>query len=226
MNPYNMKKVELQLFLTGHCKHGQPYQHHPRCYDREIGRDPKIGVFDIETAWGFNADTGFLIGYDIKEYHRQKMHEAWITSKNVHDYQDGVEASIDCDVVRHLTEDLKKFDVLITYNGSRFDIPYSRTRVLKHHLDFPKYGYVKHIDLYYLVKYKLKLTRNSLESACRLFGIQGKNHVDFDIWQKAGYGDRRAIAYIRDHCRRDVRDCTESLYDAIVDYARATNRSI
>lgn len=222
MNFHNMKKIEMQLFLTGYCKHRMPYQMHPRCFEREIGKDPIIGIFDIETAWGFNADTGFIICYVIKEYHKNKYYESCITKKDV----DLGSFKLDTNVVRNLVDDMKRFDVLVTFNGSRFDIPYSRTRALKHKFDYPKYGDIKHIDLYYMVKYKLKLGHNSLESACRLFGIKGKNHVDFAIWQRAGYGDEKALAYILNHCRKDVRDCTEKLYDRIIDYARKTNRSI
>jgi uncharacterized protein YprB with RNaseH-like and TPR domain len=226
VNAYNMKKVDMQLFLTGQCKHRHPYQQHPRCFEKEIGDDPKIGIFDIETAWGFNADAGFIICYVLKTYHQKKKYIAAITNKNVMDYKRDDEMTIDHEVVKKMVDDMKRFDVLVTYNGSRFDIPYSRTRALKHGYDFPKYGYVKHVDLYYLVKYKLKLSRNSLESACRMFGIKGKNHVDFDIWQRAAYGDEKAIAFIVDHCERDVEDCTEALYDKIIDYSRHSNRSI
>lgn len=226
MNPYNLRKIEMQLFLTGHCKHRNPYREHPRCFDREIGDDPKIGIFDIETAFGFNADTGFIICYVLKTYHQKQMRYASITNKNVMDFMYGDEMSIDHDVVKKMVDDMKRYDVLVTYNGSRFDIPYSRTRALKHGYAFPKYGYVKHIDLYYLVKYKLKLSRNSLESACRLFNIKGKNHVDFKIWQKAAYGDQKSIDHILDHCKRDVMLCTEPLYDKIIDYSRKSNRSI
>jgi uncharacterized protein YprB with RNaseH-like and TPR domain len=222
MNPWNMKKVEMQLFLTGHCKHGHSYVTHPKCYDSEIGRNPRIGVFDIETAWGFKADTGFMICYVIKEYGKEKYYEACLTKEDV----DLGHFKLDTNVVKHLVDDMKRFDVLITFNGSRFDIPYSRTRALKHKFDFPKYGDMKHIDLYYIVKYKLKLGHNSLESACRLFDIKGKNHLVFDIWQRAGYGDEKALAYILNHCRRDVGRCTELLYNKIIDYARKTNRSI
>lgn len=225
MNPYNMKKSQLQLFLTGYCKHRMPYAQHPKCFEHEIGNDPKIGVFDIETAWGFNADSGFMICYVLKEYHHNKSYFDCLTKKDVDDFINK-DIPLDKRVCLSLSKDLKNFNVLVTFNGTRFDIPYSRTRLLKHGLDFPKYGFVKHIDLYYMVKYKLKLRRNSLETACRLFNIEGKNHVDFEIWQRASFGDEKALSYILDHCKRDVSDCTEKLYDKIIEYGRKSNRSV
>lgn len=220
MNPNNMKKAELQLFLTGRCKHSHTYVEHPKCYDKEIGDNPRIGVFDIETTWGFNADYGFMLCYVLKEYHRKKTYSACITKKDI--------LSFDYDkrIVRQLVDDMKRFDVLVTYNGSRFDIPYSRTRALKHGLDYPKYGYVKHVDLYYVVKYKLKLGHNRLEDACAIFGIPGKNHVHMFTWLKASQGDKKSLGYVFNHCQRDVQRCTERLYDAIIDYSRKSNRSI
>lgn len=222
MNPWNMKKVEMQLFLTGYCNHRMPYQQHPKCFEREVGKDPKIGVLDIETAWGFNADIGFMLCYVLKELNKNKYYESCLTKKDV----DLGKFKLDMNVVKHLVNDMKRFDILITFNGSRFDIPYSRTRALKHKFDYPKYGDIKHIDLFYIIKYKLKLNHNSLESACRFFNIPGKNHVVFDVWQRAGYGDEKALAYILNHCRRDVGRCTEPLYHKVIDYARRTNRSI
>lgn len=220
MNPNNMKKVEMQILLTGHCKHGVNYLEHPRCFEREIGNDPRIGIFDIETSWGFNADYGFMLCYVLKEYHNKKLYYDCITKKDI------VSFDYDKRIVKNLVNDLKNFDVLITYNGSRFDIPYSRTRALKHKLKYPMYGYIKHIDLYYIVKYKLKLGHNRLDDACALFGIRGKNHVDMFIWLKASQGDVKSLQFVLDHCKRDVGKCTERLYDEIIDYARRTNRSI
>jgi DNA polymerase elongation subunit (family B) len=220
MNPNNMKKSEMQIYLTGYCKHRMPYVQHPKCYEKEIGENPRIGIFDIETTWGFNADYGFMLCYVLKEYHRAKMYSECINKRDI------VTFNYDKRIIEQLVKDFKKFDVIVTYNGSRFDIPYSRTRALKYGFDYPKYGYMKHIDLYYIVKYKLKMRPNSLENACSFFGIKGKNHVDREIWLRASQGDRTSLKYIDDHCHRDVKECTESLYDKIIDYARKTNRSI
>lgn len=220
MNPYNMKKVEMQLFLSGYCKHRQPYQQHPRCFEREIGHDPKIGILDIETTWGFNADYGFMLCYALKVYHEDRIYSSVISKRDI------VRFEYDERIVKNLVRDLKNFDVLITYNGTRFDIPYARTRALKYKYDFPKYGSIKHIDLYYSVKFKMKIRPNTLENACSLLGITGKNHVDREIWLKASQGHVKSLDYVYKHCLRDVGRCTERLYDRLMDYARKTNRSL
>jgi DNA polymerase elongation subunit (family B) len=220
MNPFNMKKTELQLYLTGHCKHYKPYQEHPRCYEREIGKEPRIGILDIETTWGFYADYGFMLCYALKVYHDDRIYSSIISKRDI------IRFEYDERIVKNLVKDLKNFDIIITYNGTRFDVPYIRTRALKYKLDFPKYGFMKHIDLYYMVKYKLKIKPNTLQNACSMFGIKGKNHVDREIWLKASQGHRKSLEYVYDHCLRDVGRCTEKLYDKIADYSRKTNRSI
>jgi DNA polymerase elongation subunit (family B) len=219
MNPHNLKKVELQILLTGYCKHRMPYVQHPKCFEKEIGNDPRIGIFDIETALGFNADTGFMLCYQLKEYHVNKFYTGVITKEDIDSFK------FDKNVCKQLIKDMKHFDILIGYYTTKFDFPYSRTRCLKHGLAYPSYGYIKNVDVYYIVKFKLKLDHNTLDSACRLFGIKGKNHIDFAIWQKAMYGHKESLTYVVDHCKKDVA-ILEKLYDKVIDYSRKNNRSI
>lgn len=110
-------------------------------------------------------------------------------------------------------------------HNSKCDIPYMRTRALKWKLKFPSYGYIKHIDMYYIVKAKLSLNRNSLQSACALLGIKGKNHVFGDIWIRAVTGNQKSIDYIHDHNIRDV-VILERLYNRMITFSSKTNRSI
>jgi len=110
-------------------------------------------------------------------------------------------------------------------HNSKCDLPYMRTRSLKWKLNFPSYGYIKHIDMYYIVKNKLSLNRNSLASACALLGIKGKNHVFGDIWIRAVTGDQKSIDYIHKHNLLDV-IILEKLYDRMITFSAKTNRSI
>ena len=110
-------------------------------------------------------------------------------------------------------------------HNSKCDIPYMRTRALKWKLKFPSYGYIKHIDMYYIVKAKLSLNRNSLQSACALLGIKGKNHVFGDIWIRAVTGNQKSIDYIHNHNIRDV-VILERLYNRMITFSSKTNRSI
>lgn len=111
-------------------------------------------------------------------------------------------------------------------HNTRFDIPFSRTRALIHGLDFPTYGTLKHKDAYYMVRYKFSLHSNRLENACRtLCGSTNKTSLIPDIWQRAQYGDTKALDYIVDHCREDVKDL-KRLYYRVLEYAYPGVRAV
>lgn len=221
INPYKLLKSELQIYLSKYCKHRVPYQQHPNCFIKEIqegGKKRVVGVLDIEFD-GFKADFGTILTYAIKVLNHKKIYTGRIYKKDLLNFD------FDKRIVKNLLKDINRFDELITFFGSRCDIPYIRTRTLQYDLTFPFYGFIKHIDLYYWVKYKLKLHRNSLDSACRFLGIEEKNHVDMQIWRKGKLGDKKSIDYILDHNIRDV-IATEKVYHILKNYSRKTSKSI
>lgn len=221
VNPYHLKKQELLIYLTGTCKHRHAYIQHPRCFEREImhnGKSPKIGFLDLEFQ-NFKANYGIMLTYAIKEYGKNKILSGEITQNQVRS------KTLDKQLVKKLIKDFSKFDVVVTYYGTGCDLPYMRTRALKWNLPFPQYGYIKHIDMYYLVKHKLSLNRNSLENACALLGIEGKNHVFGDIWIRAVTGHKPSIDYILKHNKLDV-IILEKLYNRMITFSAKSNRSI
>lgn len=111
-------------------------------------------------------------------------------------------------------------------HNSKFDIPFLRTRSVYWGLDFPKFKNKIQTDLYPIVKYKFNLHRNRLETACEFFGIESKGHrLKPDIWFQAMSGDKKALDYILEHNREDVRS-TEQLYDLIISHSRKGQTSI
>lgn len=221
VNPNHLKKAELLLFTMGRCKHHHTYSEHPACFLQEImqgGKSPKIGFLDLEFM-NFKANYGILLTYAIKEYHKAEILSGKITTEEVRS------KFLDKELTKRLLKDFSIFDVVVTYYGSRCDLPYMRTRALRWKLKFPSYGYKKHIDMYYLVKAKLSLNKNSLQNACALLGIKGKNHVFGDVWLRAVTGHQPSIDYIHDHNLRDV-IILEKLYDRMITFSAKTNRSI
>lgn len=228
INPFHLKKNELQIYLSGHCKHRVPYQQHPDCFQKEIlqdKKDLKIGIIDIEFV-GFNikADMGIILTYVIKEYQKNVIYQRKIKPHELKS------KNLDKQLVKCLIRDMSKFDVLVTYYGSKCDLPYIRTRALRHGLQFIQYGFIKQIDLYYIIKNKFKLHKKSLNNACCVFGINGKilddyNFISGETWLRAVSGHRASLDYILKHDRLDVFK-TEKLYTKIIGYSRKTNRSI
>jgi len=219
-----LKKSEL-VWLSNHtCKHGHNYLNHYNCYLNEMPDDSplnhRIGFFDIET-YGFKASSGILFGYCIKELDSDKIHEAWLEPS---DRKNGIVP--DERVSRKMVEDLRKFDLIVTYYGTRMDLPFARTKALMHGIDFPEYGELTHLDLYYLIRNKFSLHRNSLEVACStLLGKTNKTHFDVKLWNKALFGDQKVMKMIAEHCRYDVID-TEALYKKAIPFRRRLDQSI
>ena len=221
VNPFNLKKDELLVFLTQRCRHGHYYYEHPACFEKEYlhdGKPPRYCILDIEAS-NLNANFGIMLSYAIKEYKKPKIFARTITADEL------ISETLDKGLVKECVDILSNYDVVITYYGSRFDIPFLRTRAIYWNLDFPKYGYLKHKDVYYMVRNRLKLSRNTLEEACRTLGIKGKTRVDGTYWIKALTGDETALKYILKHNKRDV-IILEKLYDKLESYVRNTRRSI
>ncbi|MEA3560101.1 MAG: ribonuclease H-like domain-containing protein, partial [Candidatus Thermoplasmatota archaeon] len=123
-------------------------------------------------------------------------------------------------------EDMKKFDTLLTYNGTNFDMPFLRTRALKHNIDFPKYMDLRHKDVYFMAKSRMRLHRKSMHVVSNALGIPGKTHVEGDYWIGATHQHRRdCLEMIFEHNKLDV-IVLEKVYKKLKDYVMETRRSI
>ena len=211
-------KKELDWMSKNSCRHNHSYLEHYNCYLTEVvERDHTIGFFDIETS-NLSATYGMMFGYDIKTHGKDEIRKHWITKK---DLKDGL---YDYNVVKQCIEDLKKYDRIVTYFGTRFDLPFVRTRAMVHGLEFPLYGNIMHKDLYYLIRSKFKLHSNRLNVACEtILGTTDKTRINPTIWMKALQGDVDALKYIEEHCDYDVLDL-EKLYDATIIFQKDEDR--
>jgi len=224
INPFNLKKSELQQYMTGYCKHRAPYQQHPNCFKNEILNENKclrIGILDIE-SFGMNslkANTGIMLTYFIKVYHKNKFYSGKIKQKDLRSN------NLDKNLIKQLIKDITKFDKIITYYGSRFDIPYIRTKAVKYNFKFPLYKYILHKDVYYTIKHRFSFARNSLKSACSYFGIKGKTNVNYNHWIKAVTGNQKSLNYVYMHNKPDV-VILEKLYDKVNGFEYNSKRSI
>lgn len=212
-----MLKKELVIFTTKRCKHGRPYTEHPRCFAHEHGKLPKIGYLDIETT-GFEANYHYMLSYVIKTRSKREYQKGLITRQEILSYDFDKRLSED------LLRDMLKYDVLITYYGTKFDMPFMRSRMLLNNVKFPKFGCLYHKDVYYMVRRLLKLHRNSLETAAKFFGVNDKNHVEGPIWMRARVGDKRALKYVLKHNKIDC-EVLEFVHKKLEEYDKGIVRS-
>jgi uncharacterized protein YprB with RNaseH-like and TPR domain len=207
------------------CKHRHTVDEHPQCFmngklidDAQWWKQVRTGYLDIETS-GFDGDFDYIITWAIYDPVGGKTYSDVIKTEEI------LEGKFDKRIVKSLIQCMSQFDAVVTYYGTNFDIPFTRTRAYAHGLDFFNIGAIKHIDLYWVVRSKLKMSRNSLEKATKLFGIEGKNHVDMDIWRRAKVGNKKALEYVLDHNIRDV-VILERLMDKLSTQSKFIKRSI
>jgi len=213
-----MKKAELLELFKGKCKHGHLWAEHPACYVKEKERQIKIGYLDIECSQ-LKSNYGIMLSYCIKERGKDKIYCDTITKRDID------KKVLDKRLTKNCINDMRKFDVVMGYYSTKFDIPFIRSRAMYWNLDFPLYGELKHKDIYYMVRNKMCLNSNRLEVACNHLGIEGKTKLDGKVWILASAGDKKSLDYVLEHNRFDVL-ILEQLHDKIKDYVRNVNKSV
>jgi uncharacterized protein YprB with RNaseH-like and TPR domain len=183
---------------------------------QELNQDDKVGYLDIEAS-NLKANFGVCFSWCIKEQGTDNIESARVTRSEM---RNGV---LDKRVIQELVDALKKYTVIYTYYGTRFDIPFVRTRAMMHGIEFPPRGEILHRDLYYLVRSKLQLNRNRLEVACGVLGIEGKTHIRWDKWISAMTGDKESLEYIVEHNKYDV-IILEKLHERMAPYESWSRR--
>jgi uncharacterized protein YprB with RNaseH-like and TPR domain len=175
---------------------------------------------DIEAS-NLSGDYGIVLSVAVLDLQTNKIWESWITPEGI---QAGHE---DKRILQELVEHLKNYTGIVTYFGSRYDSPFLKTRAMVNGIHFPDHtSGLKHVDLYFVARRNFSLSRRSLENSCRhLLGKTTKNHIDAKSWRDGLRGSPKAVAYIRDHCRRDVRD-TAALYRRIIRFKKSASSSI
>lgn len=155
----------------------------------------KIVVLDIETT-SLEGDAGVLVGAGLmSDAGRAEYLEARRTSEEKL-------------LLLKLTKRLENYDVMVTWNGRSFDVPFLTTRLMKHGLDPRPILRISHIDLADVVKGRLRLTFTYLNHVCDFFQIEReKGPMGLDVpnlYVRALEGDEKASAAIRKHCLDDL----------------------
>lgn len=216
---HRLRKDKIIWLQRNRCRHSHSYLSHYECYLRDFPDENRIGFLDIEVS-NLKANMGVIYSYAIKERGSDKVYGRVITKKEL------FSKDMDKKLVRELVADLDKFDKVVTYYGTGFDLPYIRSRAVYHGILFPEYGQLAHDDLYYIIRNKFKLTRNSLKVACEyLLGETDKTVVEWIHWMRAMQGHKKSLDYIWEHNVYDVLD-TEKLWERVINFKQPSNRSI
>jgi DNA polymerase elongation subunit (family B) len=108
---------------------------------------------------------------------------------------------------------LTEADVVMHYNGDRFDLPRLNTEFVLHGHKPP--APYKSIDLYKVIKRNFQFTSNKLAYILDQLGLTGKvKNSGHDLWVRCLAGDPKAWAEMKRYNVRDVR-VLEELYEKL-----------
>lgn len=98
---------------------------------------------------------------------------------------------------------IEQADEIIFHNGSRFDLPWVRTRALFH--DLPPVPDVREIDTLKWARSKFYFNSNKLDYIAKYLGIGGKLKTEFGLWKDVVLNkDTAALKRMADYCANDV----------------------
>lgn len=160
--------------------------------------EPKIVFFDIE-ATNLRADFGYMLCASFKQLGKDPETVA-ITDFPLHKR----DPTNDKRVVREVVKRLVAADIIVTWYGKGFDVPYVNARAIVHNQPIVP-GNINHIDLWWTARKKLKLSSNRLANVQRFLGLENKKTaLDGPTWVRAQAGHRPSINYVIEHCEADV----------------------
>jgi DNA polymerase elongation subunit (family B) len=167
---------------------------------------PRILALDIETAphtahvWGlFKQNVGLN---QIMETGRVLcVAWKWLGDKGKVEYVSELEGrGIMLDKVHEL---LNQADIVVSYNGKKFDIPTLNK-------EFLEGGYAppspyKQVDLYSVARGRFRFASNKMDHLARQLGLKTKlRHSGHDLWVRCMAGDRKAWLKMERYNKRDV----------------------
>lgn len=158
----------------------------------------RVGFLDIETT-GLGADFGHILCACIKPSVKSS-----ILTLRLDDYK-GYHKDLcnDLLLVKDIRAAMDEYDVLVTWNGDNFDLPFIDTRLVVH--GEKRAPLVHSIDLLPICRKKLRLNSNRLDSVAVALGlVHEKTKLQPQIWQRASHGSKVDLDYIVDHCKADV----------------------
>jgi len=214
-----LKKAEIVWLSVNCCKaHGVPYLAHWECFLAENPDQERLGFFDIEAS-NLKATFGILLSYCILDDKTGEIYFDAVTKEDMN-------GDLDYRIVCNCVDDMQRVDKVVTFYGTRFDLPFIRTRAAYYNIPFPEYGQLLHKDVYYVVRNKFCLHSNRLEQACQsLVGKTEKTPITPEHWIRALQGYTESINYILEHNKGDVRDL-QRLYHKVINTTLRRDTSI
>ena len=162
----------------------------------------KVVSFDLETS-NLNADFGIVLCGCFMEYGEGKSRK--VKTLRIDDTKSyKKEPWNDRELVCAIRDELEGADIICGWNSKRFDVPFLQGRLMYN--NERTMSRIKHIDLMYQARYKVKLHSSRLAAVQSFLDLpDAKTEIKPQVWVKALTGDRKAMDYIATHCVQDVK---------------------
>src|SRR5512146_1657052 len=138
---------------------------------------PRILFLDIESSH-LKADFGTLLCVGYK----------WLGEKVVYCPRvSAIDPTDDSVAAREAAQAIRTSDMLVTYYGKGFDLPYLQAKWLEYGITIPEP--IPHVDLYFVARSHLALSRKSLDNVSRYIGCPTeKTRIEPKVWKRATAG--------------------------------------
>ncbi len=174
---------------------------------------PSVAAFDIEIYKpSFNAKENKIICIGIYSKNK-KVILTWKKSN----FENVIVLKDEREMLRKFFKIIEEFDVLISYNGDNFDLPFLKIRAEELKLGSPvllsrtraNFRNVMHVDLYNIITKHLgaevKTVTNKLDEVAKFFLGEGKNDLEIEEIKKLW--DSNEIKKIDKILRYNSQDC-------------------
>jgi len=169
----------------------------PRILALDIETAPNVayvwGLFDQNIAGNQVETSGYVLCWSAK----------WVGEKDVHFARVGKDRSGERAMLLKIRELLDQADIVIHYNGLKFDIPTLNREFIKNKIAPP--SPYKQIDLYQVVKRAFRFESNKLDYVSAALGLGRKtSHKGFELWVGCMRNDPASWTVMERYNKRDV----------------------
>lgn len=188
----------------------------------------------------FDLESSLMEGYFFKIWdenipisrvkkHSHLLTAAWATNdgevESIRITPEDVKTSNDFAVVVKMIEMINSCDVLVSYNGKRFDLKLLNTRAIFWGL--PPITTKKHIDLFEQAKKSFKFPSNSMQNVSKYLGLDGKIETGQTmLWERCANYDNKevcsqALEEMETYNRQDI-EATRDLHKRLQGWGKNT----
>jgi len=131
------------------------------------------------------------------------------------------------DVLTWLKKELKDCNMIVSWFGSGFDLPYILSRAIINDLDLHELLEIPSLDLCKFCQNNLSLTKYSLVEVAKSFDVPKNSEISgkdmLTLYIKAVRGDEKAKKTIIEHCLGDL-ETLKKIYQKLEPYLSLTTK--